>query len=401
MSDPFERYGLKRIIGVSGTETVRGACPVAPEVLDAVSALVPHLVDMAELQSVASEVIARAYGIEAGCVTGCSAAGIAVGIAACMTGRDLAKVEQLPDSTGMKDEVILQRGHDVTWGGHVRQTIELPGARMVGIGTATECGAYQLRHALSERTAAALFVVSHHTVQTGLLDLATFCAVCHEAGVPVIVDGAAEPNFRDFVAAGADLVITSAHKVFAALTAGVVAGRLDLVQACIWQEKGIGRPMKVGKEGVIAAIAGIERWLALDQERLAAALEARLERARGKLDGLPGVAVSLEVDWTSRAFRRVRLDVDPAVAGLSAHQLARRLAAAEPSLSVRGLYADQGFVQVDLRRADDALVDHVAERIIEALRNGPAPGDPARPPSPPDQALAGLERWPLALKGPA
>ena len=159
MADLFQHYGLKRFVGVSGTETVRGASPVAPEVLEAVGALIPHMVEMAALQSVASSVIARAYGTEAGCVTGCSAAGIAVAVAAAMTGRDLAKVEQLPDTTGMKDEVILQRGHDVTWGGHIRQTVRLTGARLVEIGAATECGVYQLRHALSERTAAAVYVV--------------------------------------------------------------------------------------------------------------------------------------------------------------------------------------------------------------------------------------------------
>lgn len=397
MADPFERYGLKRIVGVSGTETVRGAAPVAPEVIAAVSDLVPHLVEMAELQSVASEVIAEAYGTEAGCVTGCSAAGIAVAVAACMTGRDLARVEQLPDTTGMKHEVVLQRGHDVTWGGHVRQTIEITGATAVEVGAATECGAYQLRHALGPETAAALYVVSHHTVQTGLLDLETFCRVCHEAGVPVIVDGAAEPNFRDFVAAGADLLITSAHKVFAALTAGVIAGRKELIQACIWQEKGIGRPMKVGKEGVIGAIAGIERWRALDHERLARELDARLERARDRLQGLDGVTVSLEDDWTSRAFRRVRLDIDPARAAMSAYQLARRIAAGRPAITVRGLYADLGFLQLDLRRADDASVDWVCERIVGALQQGAAEG-PARPPSPSDAALASLERWPLPVR---
>ena len=397
MADPFERYGLKRIVNVSGTETIRGAAPASAEVIEAVSALVPHSVEMAELQSVASEIIAEAYGTEAGCVTGCSAAGIAVAIAACMTGRDLARVEQLPDTTGMKDGVVLQRGHNVTWGGHVLQTIEITGARVVEIGAATECGAYQLRHALGAQTAAALYVVSHHTVQTGLLDLETFCRVCHEVGVPVIVDGAAEPNFRDFVAAGADLVITSAHKVFASLTAGVIAGGKELVQACIWQEKGIGRPMKLGKEGVIGAIAGIERWLALDREKLSRDLDMRLERARDQLRGLDGVSVSLEDDWTSRAFRRVRLDIDPARAGMSAYQLARRLAAGRPAITVRGLYADQGFLQLDLRRADDATVDLVCERIVGALRQGAAEG-PARPPSPSDAALAALERWPLPVR---
>lgn len=397
MPDVFERYGLRRIVNVSGTETVRGASPVCPEVVAAVSELVPHSVEMAELQSAASRVIARAYGTEAGCVTGCSAAAIAVSIAACMTGRNLALVEQLPDTAGMRDEVILQRGHNVTWGGHTLQTVRMTGAKVVEIGAATECGAYQLRHALTPRAAAALYVVSHHTVQTGLIDLPTFCAVCHEAGVPVIVDGAAEPNPRDFVAAGADVVITSAHKVFAALTAGVIAGRKDLIQACIYQEKGIGRPMRVGKEGVVGVIAGIERWMALDQSAVARALAARLERARGRLEELDGVRPSLERDWTSGAFMRLRLDIDPGRAGLSAYELAQALAAMEPSIAVRSLYADQGFLQLDLRRVDDAATDWVCDRIMEVVRSAEGPGKPAIPPNPSDEALRKLGAWPPPL----
>lgn len=399
MSDPFERYGLTRIVNVSGTETVRGASPVAPEVQGAIAAVLPNSVEIAELQSAASEVIAGAYGTEAGCITGCSAAGIAVAIAAAMTGADLGRIEQLPDTGGMKDEVVIQRGHVVTWGGHVLQTIRMTGAKPVEFGAATESGAYQLRHVLSERTAAALYVVSHHTVQTGMIELRTFCEICHAAGVPVIVDGAAEPNFRDFVAAGADIVITSAHKVFAAPTAGVIAGRKDLVRACVWQEKGIGRPMKAGKEGIVGAIAGIERWRAIDQDDLRARLRARLERAKAKLDGQNGLRVWLEPDWASRAFERLRLDLDPAEAGLSAADLAAALMRENPAIAVRGLYADQGFVQVDLRRVDDAIADRVTDRILAVLRAADGASAPAPAPNPADSALAGLERWPLDLKG--
>jgi L-seryl-tRNA(Ser) seleniumtransferase len=87
-------------------------------------------------------------------------------------------------------------------------------------------------------------------VQNRLIDLKTFCAACHERGVPVIVDAASVTDPRPYVEAGADFVLFSAHKAFASITAGVIAGRLPLVQACIYQEHGIGRPMKVGKEGV-------------------------------------------------------------------------------------------------------------------------------------------------------
>ena len=101
--DPFSRYGLRRLVNASGTETTKGASPVCPEVIEAVAALVPHSVEMIELQSVASATIARVFGSEAGVVVNCSAAGISICAAATMTGLDLAAVERLPDTTGLQE----------------------------------------------------------------------------------------------------------------------------------------------------------------------------------------------------------------------------------------------------------------------------------------------------------
>lgn len=398
--DLIERLGLRRIVNVSGTETTKGASPVCPEVVAAVSALVPHSVEMAELQSVASATIAQAMETEAGFVTNCTAAGITIAIAACMTGRNLARVEQLPDTAGMKNEVVIQRGHNVTYGGNVTQNIRVTGARAIEIGAATECGAYQLRAALNDNTAAALYVVSHHTVQSGLIDLDTFCKVCREAGVPVIVDGAAEPDPRMFVKAGADIVIFSTQKAFGGFTGGVVAGRTELVQACAYQERGIGRPMKAGKETVISAIAALERWMALDHGQRARDLTARLERAKAAIGQLRGITVTLEEDATSRAFQRLLVSVQADEAGISAFDLSRALWDETPSIYVRNLMADIGLLQIDLRRVDDRVADWVAERIVAIVKEG-KPGRSAAPPPAAnlaDLSLAGLERWPLSMK---
>jgi D-glucosaminate-6-phosphate ammonia-lyase len=396
----FERLGLRRIVNVSGTETTKGASPVCPEVVAAVSELVPHSVEMAELQSVASATIARALGSEAGFVTNCTAAGITIAVAACMTGRNLARVEQLPDTAGMKGAVVIQRGHNVTYGGHITQNIRLTGARPVEIGAATECGAYQLRAAFDDRTAAALYVVSHHTVQSGLIDLETFCKVCHKADIPVIVDAAAEPDPRMFLEAGADLVVFSTQKAFAGFTGGVVAGRKKLVQACAYQERGIGRPMKAGKETVISAIAALERWMALDHAKRARDLTARLTRAKAKIEQLPGITVTLEEDATSHTFRRLLLLVDPAQASISAFELSRALWEETPSIFVRNLMADIGLLQIDLRRVDDDVADWVAERIVAIVKaGGPRQsGAPAPAANLADLSLASLERWPLPLR---
>lgn len=389
MGDLFERYGLRRLINVSGTETPYGAAPVCDEVIDAVRAMVPNSVYMHELQAAASRVIAATTGAEAGCITGCTAASIAISVAASMTGGDLGRAEQLPDTTGMKNEVILQRGHEVTYGQHVSQNIRLTGARVVEIGAATQCGAYQLRHAINERTAAAVYVVSFLTVQHKLIDLKTFCEICHERGVPVIVDAASQPDLRPYLQAGADLVLVSAHKHFASVTAGIVAGRADLVKACLYQEHGIGRPMKVGKEGVIGAIAALERWKASGNDLEGLEAEQRIERAVSRLQGLKGIAVT-------REKKQIRLAVDPAAAGITAFGLLDALRSGTPSIVAFPHFTEAGLLFFNLAKVDDASADLVCARVQEICRNARgASGSPPRP-NLGDAMAQSLANWPPA-----
>ena len=111
-------------------------------------AILPQPVEIAHLQSLASDTIAAAFGCEAGCVTAGSAAGIAIAVAAAMTGVDPVRVAQLPDTSGMKDRVVMQRGHDANFGTLVSQMIRLAGARADLIGSADRCKPDDLRRAL-------------------------------------------------------------------------------------------------------------------------------------------------------------------------------------------------------------------------------------------------------------
>ena len=389
MPDIFDRRGLRRVINVSGTETPFGAVPVRAEVIAAINEIVPHSVLMRELQSAASEVIARATGAEAGCVTGCSAAGIVIAVAACMTGRDLGRVEQLPDTTAMKNEVVMQKGHEITYGHNVSQNVRIAGASLIEIGAATQCGVYQLQHAINANTAAALYVVSPLTVQNRLIDLKTFCVACHERGVPVIVDAASVSDPRPYVEAGADLVLFSAHKQFGSITAGVIAGRLPLVQACIYQEHGIGRPMKVGKEGVAGAIAALEAWMTDDHDQMRVALNARLQRAESRLNTIPGLTVS-------RQGTQIRLDVDAAKASVSAYGLAKALFAGDPAIVIWSQFAREGMLLLTLSKVSDTVADQVCERIAEICAKGGNTNEPV--PNVGDAISDQLQQWPVTLK---
>lgn len=367
---------LKPVINAAGTMTALGAAAANREAIEAAAAILTRAVDMSELHGAASLAIAQATGAEAGCVTACAAAGISVAVAAAMTGDDLARIERLPDTGGLKNEVVLQKGHNCHFSGEIAQMVRLAGASVVEIGAVNRARGYQLEGALGERTAAALYVVSHQTSQAGMIGLEEFCAICQARGVPVLVDAAAEYDLQGFLARGADLAIYSAHKFLGGLTAGIIAGREDLVRACTLQECGIGRAMKVGKEGIASTIAVLRRWQALDKEALWRRETARAARAAGKLQDIAGLAVSLEADPTGNPVTRVRIEVDAAHTGIDAGALSLGLAAGNPAVHVRAHDSDPGSILLDPCNLSDADMDHVCRCIAESVaasRSGIAP----------------------------
>jgi L-seryl-tRNA(Ser) seleniumtransferase len=394
-ADLFTRFGIRRVINASGTETVHGASRAAPGVAKAVAAILPHWIEMAELQRAASQTIADATGAEAGFVTGCSAAGIAVCVAASMTGPDLARIEALPDTAGMKSAVVLMKGHEVNYGATVSQMIRLTGAAVREIGTATGCSAFQLSAALAKGdVACALYVLSHHTVQSGLLALDRFCEVAREHGVPVVVDAAAEYDWRGMLAAGATAIIVSAQKAPAGTTAGMIAGPRDFVRACMAQERGIGRPMKAGKESVVGAIAALDAWRAADHAARAADETARLELAASLLGGIPGLRLEREPDPVGNPFTRLMLHFDPKVAGVSAFRMGQALAEGDPKIVLRTLHADRGYLLLDVRRITESELEHIVTRIRELLRTEPGREGATAPFIPGgDLAARAIGRW--------
>jgi len=365
---PTSRY-FKEVINVSGTMTALGSSSVPQEVINAMNDVLPWFVDMVDLQKRASRIISRVIGAEAGCITACTASGIAIGVAACMTGADMAKVEQLPDTHGLKNEVIIQRGHEVWFGASVPQMARLPGAKVVEIGDTTHAGAYQLEGAINDNTAAALYVVSHHTVQYGLIELKRFSEVAHAHGVPVVVDAASESTMAGFVERGADLVCISGHKFLAGPTSGIIAGRKDLIEACLLhQYHGIGRAMKVGKEGIVGVMAALERWKRLDHDKVRKGQEQIVDRFLEGLKDVPGLNVSVEPDPTGNPIRRVKVQVVPDIVGLTAFELAMELRNCTLPIVVRAHEAiDLNYFQldpcnIDLEHAD--LVLREIKRIV-------------------------------------
>ncbi len=345
-NDPFERWGLTPVINAAGTMTSIGASRVAPSTRALVDKVLASFVDMDELQACASSVITRLTGAEAGCVTACSAAAMTQTVAACLTGIDLARIEILPQ-TDREHRVLLPMGHMINYGAPVDQAIRLAGADVVPVGTAAACEEWHLRAALQMGATAAMYVVSHHTVQENELPMDLFIACCREYGVPVIVDMASEFDLRGPITMGASAVIYSGHKFLGGVTSGIVAGNSDLIRATYLQHRGIGRTMKAGKESVAGAMAALELWEKRDHDAAKSYEEALVDGWIKDLSGIPGFTLDRHADWTGNPITRLQITVNPKVAGFNAWELADRLSARTPRIIVRDDLIERQEIYLD------------------------------------------------------
>jgi L-seryl-tRNA(Ser) seleniumtransferase len=253
------------------------------------------------------------------------------------------------------------------YGAAVEQAIRLAGAKVVPVGNVTDARSYQLAAKINERTAAALYVVSHHVVGYGQIPLDVFAATCHAKGVPVIADLASECDLRGFLAAGADVAVYSAHKFLGGMTAGIVAGRKELVRATFLQNCGIGRGMKVGKESIVAAMAALEAWGRRDHMGIRAKERGYLDLWVERLSPIRGVKAEIIPDPTGNPIDRLKLTVDPEKAGITAWDLADALAAGDPPVIIREHEIELGFFEMDPCNLHAGEAEIVTQRVVAEL----------------------------------
>jgi D-glucosaminate-6-phosphate ammonia-lyase len=345
MTDLRTRYEITPVINLSGPLTKYGTSISSEAVgLAAAEALGQHW-NMDELFQRSGELIARWSGAEGGFLTSSSASGLTLSVAACMAGDDLGRIYQLPDATGMKDEVVLQKGHAVNFGAPIEQMIRLAGATVREVGTVNNTTPAQIEHALGPRTVAGMFVISHHTSQFGYVQLEQFISMFHARGLPVIIDAAAQD-----------------HQV-----QRLVASGADLIRAMYLQNSGIGRTMKIGKEGIFGTMVAIEERLATDLRQWDLDQCAKAQFMVDRLQDIPGLAVSLERDKVGQPVTRVRLEVDERQAGLDAAQICRELERSEPSIKPRAHHTDEGWFLLEPVHISESEMEFAASRVREIV----------------------------------
>ncbi|WP_311272937.1 MULTISPECIES: aminotransferase class V-fold PLP-dependent enzyme [unclassified Rhizobium] len=368
MSDDIRaKLGLRPVINVSGTMTSLGASIVVPEAIAAMAAILPQFVEINDLQRKASVIISRLTGGEAGFVTASCSSGISLAVAATITGPDLLAIEHLPQTSTDKNEVLVQMGHIVSYGAPVDQSIRLAGGKVVMVGQATSAHRYHMENAITDKTACAVYVVSHHVVDYGLLSLTEFVEIAHAKNVPVIVDAASEYDLKLFLAQGADIVLYSGHKFLGGPTSGIVAGRKDLVRNAFLQNMGIGRGMKVGKESIYGVMAALGAWEKRDHAGIRERETSYLNLWKETLANRPGVTALIEPDPTNNPLDRMRVIISPQEAHITAWDLAAALRQGPQPIIVRDHEVEHHYFYLDPCNLHPGQETIVASRLAEEL----------------------------------
>jgi len=262
--------GVKTVINAIGTVTKVGGSVMDPRVLETMAEAAKHYVEIEALHKACGEYIAGLLGVEACTITCGAAAGLAIAAAALIAGCDPAKRLQLPDTSGLKNEVIVLKCHRILYD----QAILLSGARFVEVGRASSTLPEQVEAAVSERTAL-FFYVAECEPMRGSIPLPSLMPVLKKHGVPVLVDAAAElppvSNIQKYLDMGADLVAFSGGKELRGpQSSGLVLGRKHLIEACdecCCPNYGIGRSMKIDKETIAGITRAVELFLEKDYEQ--------------------------------------------------------------------------------------------------------------------------------------
>ena len=236
----YDLLGVRPVINAAGPLTRLSGAPLHPEVAAAMAEAAQACARIEDLQEAAGRELAAATGAEAGYVTAGAAAGLALAAAACLAGLDVAAMDRLPDATGLRDEIVIQRPHLTAY----THALRLAGARLVEVGYLGFPGQgitwpWQVEAAITARTAALAYSAGR---APGAVPLEEVVAIAHRHGLPVIVDaaGALPPaeNLRRFVAAGADLVAYSGGKAIGGPQAsGLLVGRAELIESVALQHQ--------------------------------------------------------------------------------------------------------------------------------------------------------------------
>jgi L-seryl-tRNA(Ser) seleniumtransferase len=363
----YEALGVKHVINAAGTFTTLGGSLMPPEVVAAWSDAAKHFVDLVDLQDKVGARIAKLIGVEAAMVTTGAAGAIFLGTAAAVTGGDRKLIQRLPDTTGMKNEVVLQKAHHSCYDNQLTDV----GVRLIDIETPAEA-----KQAINERTALMFFM--NLADQEGQICRAEWISLARQYKVPTLLDAAADvpplQHLSEYNEMGFDLVAFSGGKALRGPNdAGLLLGRQNLIDAAKRNTNPhcgtIGRMMKVSKEDMVALLAAVERYVRIDHDAEWKEWERRLLVIEEALKDIKTLQSERVIPPIANHVPHLILSWDETRLRVTRAELTKTLAHGEPPIQIGRVHGtgDKGVLisVFMLQEGEDRVV---AERLRDILK---------------------------------
>ncbi len=342
--DIYKELGAKPVINATGSVTMLGGSTPIPEVREAMAQADGAYIPLMELQEAAGDAIARMVNVPAAYITSGAGSALMLATAAAMAGDDDDRIQQLPDTAGMKNEVLIQTRQRYWYD----RCLELAGAKLVMFGSEERTTPEDLEQAIGPNTAAVHYYAVEQEYDPNALSLEQTIEIAHAHDVLVTVDAAGQiyplENFGKYVRMGADFQCIAAKYMGSPQSTGLALGSEEMIRKIGLQAfasyegrrvRGVGRPQKVDRQEMIGAVAAVRHWMTMNHEDRLADSERRTRAILGAVAGIPGLRAELIDNVIGHQPYGLKLWVDPAVAGFDIYDLRDRLKDGDPPVWTR------------------------------------------------------------------
>jgi len=346
-----------------------------PEVLRAMVESADAFVDLMELQRKVGERIASLTKNEGAYVCAGASAGLFITAAACMAGMDPDKRNRLPDAKGMNNEIIVHVHGELGY----PYIINLTGATIVQPGSHESTTPDDFESAITDRTAAIYYMAygpPDMFERPGILPLKTCIDIAHKHDLPLIVDAAAQippaSNLWAYTHYGADAAMFSGGKgLCGPQSTGLIVGRKDLIEACIFNGYlggRIARPMKVCKEEMIGLLVAIELYLSRNaNDEDLQRYEHRVAYMAEAFSAIPHLTSKLTAPTdVGKPYSSIEVLLDEEALGITAQELVKKLLTGIPSIAVNGGKNSMSINPQTLGDGEECIIVRRVKEILTA-----------------------------------
>ncbi len=372
----YKELGARPVVNATGSVTLLGGSTPLPEVKEAMAAADGAYIPLIELEQAVGDRVAELVGVPAAYITSGAGSALTLATAAYMAGADDDLIQQLPDTTGMKDEIVIQRRQRYWYD----RCLELAGAKLVDAGDDEGTTADDIRAAITDQTCAIHVPMMEQTpTDPNVVPLEEVIEIGKDAGVYISVDAAGQiyplENFGKYVRMGADFQCVAAKYMGAPQSTGLALGTEEIIDAISRHSfvgyesrriRGVGRPHKVDRQEMMGALAAVERWFRIDHEDRLAQAEQESMAIINELRDVPGVNASLIDNIVAHQPFGVTVGVDADVVGFDNEALVMKLRELDPPIWTRTM--DNAPLQLHVFGLNPGEAELVGKSIAQVVR---------------------------------